>query len=80
MGGAAGPDVAVAGDVSTATGELAELPESPLALGALRPYEAVYAEYELGARQALSRQPLPPALEALVQRYFTAISPPGLEP
>ena len=77
MGGPGGPDVAVAGDASGATGQLVERPDSPLELGALRPYQAVYGEYAASARQSLARQGLPPALEALVQRYFSAISPVG---
>ncbi len=75
MGGGAGPDVAVAGDANAATGDLVQLPDSPLELGPLRPYQSVYGEYEEHARHSLAQQPLPPALEALVQRYFSAIDP-----
>jgi hypothetical protein len=52
-----------------------ELPDSPLALGSVRPYQTVYGEYEERARHSLAQQTLPPALESLVQRYFSAIAP-----
>ena len=48
-----------------------ELPNSPLSLGAVRPYDEVYGQYESAARQSLSRNPLPPSLQGLVQRYFS---------
>jgi hypothetical protein len=35
----------------------------------------VYSEYEERARLSLAQQTLPPALESLVQRYFSAIAP-----
>jgi hypothetical protein len=75
LGGEAGPDVAVAGDAGSASGDTVQLPDSPLTLGAVRPYQSVYGEYEEHARQSLAQQPLPPALESLVQRYFSAIAP-----
>ncbi len=81
LSGEAGPDVAIAGDVDAATGALVQLPDSPLELGALRPSQTVVGEYEEQARRSLAQQALPPALEALVQRYFSAIDPAaGSEP
>jgi hypothetical protein len=44
-------------------------------LGAQRPYDEVYGQYEAAARQSLARQSLPPNLQGLVQRYFSAIEP-----
>ena len=75
MGGGGGPRVQAPGDVSGSDGPTVELPDSPLELGSVRPYDEVYGEYEASARQSLSRQPLPPALLGLVQRYFSAIKP-----
>ncbi len=73
--------MAIAGDVDAATGALVQLPDSPLELGALRPSQTVVGEYEEQARRSLAQQALPPALEALVQRYFSAIDPAaGSEP
>ncbi len=77
LGGEGGAEVALSGDVADASGETVELRDSPITLGAIRPYEAVYPEYEASARQSLTRQALPPALETLVQRYFTSIAPTG---
>jgi hypothetical protein len=54
-----------------------DLPDSPLTRGAVRPYDEVYGEYEAAARQSASRQSLPPALQGLVQRYFSALQPGG---
>ena len=75
LGGESGPDVAAPGDVAGSGGPTVDLPESPLTLGPVRPYDEVYGDYEAAARQSLGRQPLPPALQGLVQRYFTAIKP-----
>jgi hypothetical protein len=75
LGGTGGPDVAFTGDVGQARGQTIDLPDSPIELGAIRPYQSVYPEYETSARQSLARQELPPALESLVQRYFSAIAP-----
>jgi hypothetical protein len=56
------------------------LPDSPVVLGAARPYDEVYGQYETAARQSMVRQALPPALQGLVQRYFSALAPePGAE-
>jgi hypothetical protein len=54
---------------------MVELPDSPLEVGSIRPYQTVYGDYEAQARSSLSQQPLPPALDSLVQRYFSAIAP-----
>ena len=75
LGGEGGPRVEAPGDPAGAGGDTVELPESPLELGALRPYNEVYGAYEAAARQSLARQPLPPSLQGLVQRYFSAIAP-----
>ncbi|MFO7173553.1 MAG: hypothetical protein DIU70_011435, partial [Bacillota bacterium] len=58
-----------------ATGEVVTVPDSPLAPGAVRPYEEVYATYAAQARQSLSGRSLPPELQALVQRYFSGLAP-----
>ncbi|HZR98619.1 MAG TPA: hypothetical protein VFE37_07935 [Chloroflexota bacterium] len=75
LGGAGGPQVAAPGDVAGASGESVALPDAPVALGAVRPYDEVYGQYEAAARQSLVRQALPPALQGLVQRYFSALAP-----
>jgi hypothetical protein len=79
LGGEGGDRAPVASGADAAGGESVDLAESPLTLGAIRPYRSVYADYEASARQSLARQPLPPALEERVQRYFSAISPPRSE-
>jgi hypothetical protein len=73
--GGSGPAVQAPGESGGTSGQTVELPESPLELGAIRPYREVYEQYEAAARQALARQPLPPALQSAVQRYFSAIDP-----
>jgi hypothetical protein len=75
MGGEGGPGVHAPGDAEGSGGATVELPESPLALGAVRPYDEVYGQYEAAARQSLSRRPLPPSLQGLVQRYFSSLAP-----
>ena len=55
LGGPDGREVGVAGDVAEARGQTVELPDSPLALGAVRPYETVYPDYAASAGQALAR-------------------------
>jgi hypothetical protein len=75
MGSEPGDDIAVSGDSAAATGSLVELLDAPLALGSIRPYQTVYGEYEEQARQSLAQQALPPALESVVRRYFSAIAP-----
>ena len=50
LGGADGPQVQVPGDSTGAGGETVEVPESPLELGAIRPYDEVYGRYEADAR------------------------------
>ena len=70
-----GSRVGLSGDAEGAEGQTVQLPDSPVELGAIRPYASVYAEYEASARQSLARRPLPPALEAAVQRYFSSIAP-----
>ena len=77
MGGGDGPRMDASGGAQGASGETVELPDSPLELGSVRPYDEVYGRYEAAARQSLSRQPLPPSLQGLVQRYFSAIAPDG---
>jgi hypothetical protein len=74
-GGEGGQAVQASGDVAGAGGEAVDLPESPVTAGARRPYDQVYGEYEQAARQSLGRQSLPPALQGLVQRYFSSIDP-----
>ncbi len=75
LGGEGGPRVQSPGDAAGASGEVVDLPNSPLELGELRPYDQVYGRYEAEARQSASRQSLPPALQGLVQRYYSAIDP-----
>lgn len=75
LGGSGGPTIKAPGEAQGASGETVELPNSPLELGSVRPYDEVYGRYEAAARQSLSRQPLPPSLQSLVQRYFSAIAP-----
>lgn len=75
VGGEGGPTVQAPGDAAGAGGETVEMPESAVTLGGLRPYDEVFGQYDAEARQSLSRQPLPPALQGLVQRYFSAIDP-----
>jgi hypothetical protein len=74
-GGEGGPAIQANGDVAGAGGETVDLPESPLTAGNRRPYDQVYGEYEQEARRSLGRQSLPPALQGLVQRYFSSIEP-----
>jgi len=75
LGGEAGPDVHAPGDAAGAGGEAVELPRGEVTLGGVRPYDEVYGEYEAAARDSLSRQPVPPALQSLVQQYFSALRP-----
>lgn len=75
MGGQGGARIRAPGDGGAATGERVELPESRVSLGALWPYNEVYGEYETAARESAARQALPPALQSLVQRYFSSIKP-----
>jgi hypothetical protein len=67
------------GQASGASGPSRELPEGPLELGAVRPYDQVFGEYDAAARRSLARRPLPPALSGLVQRYFSSIAPEGAD-
>ena len=46
-------------------------------VGDVRPYDQVYAEYAEAARQSAARQPLPPNVQTMVERYFGAIAPPS---
>ena len=64
------------GDATGANGAGVDLPEGPLTVGAVRPYNQVYAEYAQEARQSAARQSLPANVQTLVDRYFGAISPP----
>jgi len=80
LGGEGGPSVQAPGDAVGSDGQTVDLPDSPLALGSVRPYDEVYGQYEEAARQALAREPLPPALQGLVQRYFTAVRPTAQNP
>lgn len=75
LGGGRGVAARVSGDPGGASGQTRELTESEITLGALRPYNEVFAEYEGAARRALSRSALPANLEALVRAYFGAIQP-----
>ncbi|HEX2034483.1 MAG TPA: hypothetical protein VHS99_09890 [Chloroflexota bacterium] len=75
QGGEGGPSIQLPADSSAASGETVDLPDSSVTLGAQRPYNEVYGQYENAARQSLTRQSLPPALQSMVQRYFSAIAP-----
>ncbi|MGI5835576.1 MAG: hypothetical protein ACOX87_03660 [Chloroflexota bacterium] len=75
IGGEGGPRVQAPGDAAGASGDTVEMPESEVSLGNLLPYNEVYGEYESAARESASRKQLPPALQTLVQRYFSAIKP-----
>jgi hypothetical protein len=77
MGGADGPQVVVSGDATSGSGESVDLPQGPVSLGSVQPYDQVYAEYESSARQSVARQSLPAGLQGVVQRYFTSIAPEG---
>lgn len=74
-GGGRGVSASISGQARGAAGQSVDLPESPLTLGQLRPYNEVFAGYEAAARRTLSRSSLPPNLEALVRAYFGAIQP-----
>jgi len=77
LGGEGGPQVQAPGDARGASGQTVDLPNSPKTLGATRPYDQVYGQYETAARESLARQELPQNLQGLVQRYFSAIAPDG---
>jgi hypothetical protein len=79
LGGEGGPSAQAPGDAAGSSGQTVDLPESQLDLGTVRPYNEVYGDYEADARRSLSRQSLPPALQGVVQRYFSAIAPEGTE-
>ncbi|HEV8637393.1 MAG TPA: hypothetical protein VG370_24495, partial [Chloroflexota bacterium] len=79
LGGEGRVDVQAPGQTEGASGPTRELPEGPLALGAVRPYDEVFGDYEAAARRSLARRPLPPALSGLVQRYFSSITPEGAD-
>jgi len=77
LGGEGGPAVQAPGDPTGAGGASVELPQGPLSVGDVRPYDQVYAEYADAARQSAARQPLPPNVQTMVERYFGAIAPPS---
>ena len=79
LGGEGGVDVRATGQAAGASGPTRELPDGPLSLGEVRPYDQVFGDYDAAARQSLSRGMLPPALSGLVQRYFSSIAPEGAE-
>jgi hypothetical protein len=75
LGGEGGPVVQAPGDATGATGAGVDLPQGPLTVGEVRPYNEVYAEYAQEARQSAARQSLPANVQTLVDRYFGSISP-----
>lgn len=75
LGGDGGPEVQVQGDATGARGAGVDLPQGPLTVGDVRPYDQVYAQYAREARQATSRQSLPSNVQNLVDRYFGSIAP-----
>lgn len=75
MGGEGGATIRAPGEAAGASGDTVELPESQVSMGSLRPYNEVYGEYESAARESVSRKQLPPAMQTLVQRYFSSIKP-----
>jgi hypothetical protein len=80
LGGEGGPAVQPGGDPTGARGAGVDLPEGPLTVGDVRPYDQVYAQYAQEARQSTSRQSLPPNVQNLVDRYFGSIAPPSQAP
>ena len=77
LGGDGGPAVQPAGDPTGAGGAGVDLPDGPLTLGDVRPYDQVYAQYAQEARQSSSRQTLPPNVQNVVDQYFGSIAPPS---
>ena len=75
LGGDGGQQVQLPGDATGAGGAGVELPNGPLSVGDVRPYDQVYSDYAQAARQAAARQSLPPNVQNLVDRYFGAIAP-----
>lgn len=75
LGGEPGPDVQLPSDPTGASGSSVELPRGPLSVGDVQPYNQVYADYAEAARQSAARQPLPPNVQGMVDRYFGAIAP-----
>ena len=75
IGGEGGSETQLSGDPDGASGQSVEMPDGPVTLGQVRPYDEVYAEYEAAARESLGRGSLPPALQGLVQRYFVSLAP-----
>ncbi len=80
LGGDGGPAVQPAGDPTGASGAGVDLPQGPLTVGDVRPYDQVYAQYAQEARQSTSRQALPPNVQTVVDRYFGSIAPPSDAP
>jgi hypothetical protein len=75
LGGEGGPQVQPHGDPTGAGGAGVDLPQGPLSVGDVRPYDQVYSQYAQEARQSTSRQALPPNVQNMVDRYFGAIAP-----
>jgi len=70
-----GEETGVAGQIRQGErGQEIGLSESPVALGALRPYSEVYGRYVAEAHDSLSRAPLPPDMENLVWQYFSELN------
>jgi hypothetical protein len=80
LGGEGGPALQPGGDPTGARGAGVDLPEGPLTVGDVRPYDQVYAQYAQEARQSTSRQSLPPNVQNMVDRYFGSIAPPTSGP
>jgi hypothetical protein len=80
LGGEGGPAVQPAGDPTGARGAGVDVPNGPLTVGDVRPYDQVYSQYAQEARQSASRQSLPPNMQNAVDRYFGSIAPPTPAP
>lgn len=72
--GGSGQQTRVSGQLRPGqAGTETSLPDSPVELGAVRPYREVLPLYREEAVNSLSAAPLPPDLEALVWQYFTSL-------
>ncbi|MEW6423693.1 MAG: hypothetical protein AB1523_02955 [Bacillota bacterium] len=72
--GGSGQETRVGGQIRPGqAGTETDLPDSPVELGAVRPYREVLPLYKEEAINSLSSAPLPPDLESLVWQYFTSL-------
>ncbi|MEW6276387.1 MAG: hypothetical protein AB1556_14930 [Bacillota bacterium] len=72
--GGSGQETRVSGQIRLGqAGTETSLPDSPVELGAIRPYREVLPLYKEEAINSLSSAPLPPDLESLVWQYFTSL-------